>query len=374
MKIACSATSIVPSDSANSIQVMKVCGGLAQVAGSVSLWIPGEKEVPWKDLAVYYGLGTSFDVRWVYSRQVFRRYDFAWHALRQGGDWGADLLYTWMPQVGLAALLKGLPAILELHGPPTGRIGPLALKRFLHHPGQKRLLVITHALHRILERDFGITDQDSHFIQVAPNGVDIDHYTHLAEPNEARLSLGLPEKFTIGYTGHLYAGRGIDLLLRLAKAIPQVNFLWIGGKPDDVDQWRKKLTVAHIDNVQLTGFIENQTLPIYQAACEILLMPYESAISGSSGGNSAEYCSPMKMFDYLAVGRAIVTSDLPVFHEILNEKNAVFCPVGDFDAWHMALNNLIADGQKRVCLSTQAKNDASQYSWYSRELDALAGF
>ncbi len=66
-------------------------------------------------------------------------------------------------------------------------------------------------------------------------------------------------------------------------------------------------------------------------------MPYEREIGISSGGgHSAQVSSPMKMFEYLAAGRAIVASDLPVFREVLNERNAVLCPPERPAAWEGA--------------------------------------
>ena len=54
------------------------------------------------------------------------------------------------------------------------------------------------------------------------------------------------------------------------------------------------------------------------------MMPYGKMVAGSSGGNIAEVSSPMKMFEYMASGRVILTSDIPVLREVLNENNAVF--------------------------------------------------
>jgi glycosyltransferase involved in cell wall biosynthesis len=105
-------------------------------------------------------------------------------------------------------------------------------------------------------------------------------------------------------------------------------------------------------------------------------MPYERAIAGSSGGNSAEICSPMKMFDYLACGRAILTSDLPVIHEVLNQANACFCPPppGDLPAWTRALAGLLQDAPRRQALAAQAHLDSRRYSWQARARQALEGF
>ena len=100
-------------------------------------------------------------------------------------------------------------------------------------------------------------------------------------------------------------------------------------------------------------------------------MPYETSIAGSSGGNSAEICSPMKMFDYLSSGRVILTSDLSVLHEILNEKNAVFCPPEDPQAWSRILQELINDPEKCERLSRQARLDAENYSWKKRAERAI---
>ena len=209
---------------------------------------------------------------------------------------------------------------------------------------------------------------------ISPNGIDLERFANLPDPAEARRQLGLPEKPTAGYTGHLYAGRGTALLTELARRLPEVQFLWAGGREAEVQAWQARLKAEGLINVHLTGFIENRQLPLYQAAAEVLLMPYERAISGSSGGNSAGYASPMKMFEYMACGRAILTSDLPVIREVLNETNAVLCPPEDSTAWTEALSALLADEARRKALATQAWQDVQPYTWLERARRGLAGF
>jgi glycosyltransferase involved in cell wall biosynthesis len=384
MKIACVSTSQVPSTTANSIQLMKVCHALASLipgsctaglppsARQVRLWTPGKAVTPWEKLADHYGLVQPFELRWLQSWPVLRRYDFAMHAVQQARAWGADLIYTWLLPAAVLALQARLPVVLELHDLPTGSFGPSLFRNFLAHPGKRRLLVITHALAgRLGVESSRPLDVD---MQVAPNGVDLECYAGLPDAAEARRQLGLAEKLTAVYTGHLYSGRGIDLLAGLAGALPSVNFLWVGGRAEEVAAWKDKLAGLGVRNVVLTGFIENRRLPLYQAAGDVLLMPYERAIAGSSGGNSAEICSPMKMFDYLACGRAILTSDLPVIHEVLNNANACFCPPEDLPAWTKSLTDLVQDASRRQLLATQAQRDSTQYSWQARAFRALEGF
>jgi glycosyltransferase involved in cell wall biosynthesis len=373
MKIAVITTSQVPASTANSIQALKVCQALAQVNGKVRLWVPGDRPVEWSALTGQYGLHSPFDITWLPSNLVLRRYDFAWKALAEARRWGADAIYTWTAQAAVLALQHKLPVLYEVHDRPSGRIGPWLFRRIVQTPGKKRLLVITEALRKRLEQQFGLA-LPPEIVQIAPSGVDLERYAGLPDPPTARKMLGLPECVTVGYTGHFYAGRGADLLLALAKRFPQVQFLWVGGRPQDVEHWRQRLDAQGLANVTLTGFIENSRLAHYQAAADILLMPYERSVAVSGGGDTSDVCSPMKMFDYMAAGRAILSSDLPVLQEILNDCNAVFCSPDDPLAWQKALEALLNDSERRSSLAAQARQDVEQYTLQERARKSLANF
>ena len=140
-----------------------------------------------------------------------------------------------------------------------------------------------------------------------------------------------------------------------------------------IERWRKRLWEADINNVQLLGFVPNDRLPLVHAACDAFLMPYARRISVSSGGDTARFASPMKVFEYFAAKRAIISSDLPVLREVLNESNALLVPPEDVDAWHNALQTLISDSTFRKKLAKQAGKDADKYSWRNRAQNALAG-
>ena len=373
MRIACISASRVPSRAANSIQVMKVCQALAQLGHQVCLLVPGNTPIPWDQLADHYGLETPFEVEWLPAQARLKRYDFAWRAVNRAQAQRADVVYVWPLQAGVTALLRGLPVLLEMHGEPEGRLGPTLFRFFLRLRGKKRLLPITHALTAHLERIYRHTFSPGEVV-IGPNGVDLRRYEGLPDLAEARRMLGLPEITTAGYTGHLYPGRGIGLLVELARRYPHVHFLWVGGRPEDEETWRRELASQSLANVSLTGFVPNSRLPLYQAAADILLMPYERAIAGSSGGNSADYCSPMKMFEYMACGRAILSSDLPVLREVLNESNAVLCPPEDTEAWDVAFGALLDNSVQRQALGCRARQDVTAYTWQARACKALEGF
>jgi glycosyltransferase involved in cell wall biosynthesis len=319
----------------------------------------------------YYGLNSKFEIDWLHSRPQLHRYDLALDSVRKAHQMKADLCYVWFLQAGICSLIAGLPTILELHGPPEGRFGPLLFRLFQALPGEKRLLPITHALARQIQARFKTRP---HHMRVSPNGVDLQRYLNLPEPPVARAQLGLPSMLTVGYTGHLYPGRGMDLLAKLASCFPQAHFMWVGGKPSDVEQWRNRFKAKNITNITLIGFVENSCLPLYQAAADILLMPYAKVITGSSGGDSASYASPMKMFEYMATHRPIISSDLPVIREVLNETNAILCPPEDARCWAVALELLLSDPGKRRHLAERAWQDVQGYTWTERARNALSEF
>jgi glycosyltransferase involved in cell wall biosynthesis len=375
MKIVYISVSSIPSDRANSIQVMKVCQALAQAGQQVNLLTPAvQAEDPgWEVLARHYGLSTSFDIQFLRLLPVWDRRGFAWQAVRRARNLNADLIYTRTLPPAVLGLLAHIPVILEMHQQPGGSFGPIWYRQFLVLPGKKRMVPITRALKSALEHRFQPMLPENQVV-VAPSGVDLERYLNLPDPEIARSQLKLPSGWTIGCSGHLYKGRGMELVIELARRMPDVHFLWAGGNLQDVESWQQRLKQLDIKNITLTSFVPNRELPLYQAACEVLLIPYEKNFSNSGGENIADVSSPMKVFEYMAARRVIVSSDLPVLGEVLNPANAILCPPNDPDAWEKALRQLQLDPQTGQRLADQALLDVERYSWAARCRNILAGF
>jgi glycosyltransferase involved in cell wall biosynthesis len=246
--------------------------------------------------------------------------------------------------------------------------------------------VISRALADDLVEDNYLPD-DSQRLQVLPDGVDLRRYQDLPAPRESREILSAefqkqnlengsifsPVKFTVGYTGHLYPGRGVSLMMDIAARMPEINFLIVGGEKSDVSKLKNEATDRRLENVTLTGFIPNAALPKYQAACDVLLMPYQSQVSASSGGDIGRYLSPMKLFEYLACGRAICSSDLPVLREILSPETAVILPPDKVDSWIEAIQMLSENPILRNEMGDNARTAAQNYSWEARAESIFMG-
>jgi len=392
MKIAIIAPTFIPAKRANTLQVMKMTDAIMKLGHQVRLAVPeasGRTRIDsqrWEDTATYYGISNKFPIDYLSAKSSLRRYDYAWYAVRWARQWEADLIYTRLPQAAALAAFQGYKTILEMHDFPQGFFGPVLFSRFLQGEGAIRLVVISEALTADLHEKFGSPEKPP-FTQIIPDGVDLIRYSDLPDPDESRSKLlpelqqylekseshQYPERFTAGYTGHLYPGRGVHLILELAKRLPNLNFLIVGGENQDVNRVKDIVDEQGLQNVIITGFIPNAELPLYQAACDVLLMPYQRQVAASSGGDIARYLSPMKLFEYMACGRAICSSDLPVLREVLSEEIAVLLSPEDIDSWVAALRDLQDNPAHRKSMANKARQAVGQYSWDKRAQKILEG-
>jgi glycosyltransferase involved in cell wall biosynthesis len=365
MKIAYISTAEVPSTRANSLQVMKVCQALVQLGEDVRLYLPGEGVEDWAVLTDTYGLVERFSIERFPARAIFNKLDFAYKTVARALQEKNDLVYTRMPWAALIARARGLKSVLEMHDLPTGRFGPLVYCLYLRQRNPGLTVYITAALKELVDKSSGVQARPAEYA-IAPDGVDLARYDQLPGARKARAELGLPEHFTAVYSGGFYPGRGLEVLEPLAQAFPQVQFLWVGGSAEQVAHWQSRLDTNAVKNVTLTGFIANHRLPLYQAAADVLLMPYSRSFGGSGGGNIARVSSPLKLFEYLASGRAILASDLPVLREVLNEKTACLYAPEDFADLCRKFAQLVSDHGWRKRLGEAARLSAQAYDWKTR--------
>ena len=129
------------------------------------------------------------------------------------------------------------------------------------------------------------------------------------------------------------------------------------------------------DNVDCAGYIPHGRVAEFLAPCDVLVAPYQERVTPHGGsGDIAAFFSPMKLFEYMALGKAILCSDLPVLHEVLDEQVGVFVPSSDVQAWTHAIASLDDDRNRLRTLGERARlRFLDRHTWEQRAQRVLAG-
>jgi glycosyltransferase involved in cell wall biosynthesis len=163
----------------------------------------------------------------------------------------------------------------------------------------------------------------------------------------------------------------MEIIEPLAQACPWADFQVVGGTERDVQRWRRRL--RGVENVTLHGFVPHDRAAQFRHACDVLLAPYQESVSTSGHDDPAEWMSPLKIFEYMAAGKPMLCSRLPVLHEVLtHDENAWLCDPNDPADWAEALTRLRNRPEKRVQLGERARREFERHhTWSSRAQKVL---
>jgi glycosyltransferase involved in cell wall biosynthesis len=161
-------------------------------------------------------------------------------------------------------------------------------------------------------------------ILLAPNGVDLESYeeVHRYEKHELRRELGLPQNHpVICYTGQLGPGRNVEMLIAALKHLDQEILLVLVGGNRQQDLQRIQAFVVSEKLTERVILRGHEPAPItwrFQMAADVLAIPYASYLA------TAEWCSPLKLAEYLATGIPIVAFPLPSLQSVLHQEDVVW--------------------------------------------------
>jgi glycosyltransferase involved in cell wall biosynthesis len=174
---------------------------------------------------------------------------------------------------------------------------------------------------------------------------------------------------TVVWVGTLQFWKGLTLLLEAIAASPGLRLKVVGGgKPENERKLRDEITRLRIaDRVELTGPVPQTRVPelVRNAACAVHPLPPEHSIS-------ARFTSPLKLYEYLAMGLPIVAADVPSVREVLTDgKNARLYEAGSAGALAQALREVAGN---RVLAERLSCKDASAFSYSARAQKLVALF
>jgi glycosyltransferase involved in cell wall biosynthesis len=220
---------------------------------------------------------------------------------------------------------------------------------------------------------------DADRILVNPNGVDPDRYTPAIDGAPVARRLGFGGKTVIGFISTFQPWHGADVLARAFVRVISDNpacaesalLLMIGAGPG-LPAVKRIVADAGLEPlVHFTGLVDQEAAPDYLAACDILASPHVPNADGSPF-----FGSPTKLFEYMAMGKAIVASDLDQIGEVLRHgETAWMVPPGDVEALADGMTRLLADSALRSRLGVAVRRAALlHHTWrahVTRTLEAL---
>jgi len=244
-----------------------------------------------------------------------------------------------------------------MHAPPNrDGIDRWYFERIIGSRNFLRLIVISESLKKTYAHYTTLQNR----ILVAHDGAD-------ADPETSTISWDDASQFHVGYVGHLYRGRGVQLMAAIARRLPWVTMHLVGGTDEDLAYWKDHIQTT--PNIIFHGFQEPKHTAKFRRSCDALLAPYEEKVSiGKSMFDTSGWMSPLKIFEYMSAGKPIICSDFPVLHEVLtHNENALLCAPNAIDAWTEAITQLKEDPALAKRIAANARRDLERhYTWKTR--------
>lgn len=260
-----------------------------------------------------------------------------------------------------------IPYVLEINAPLMYEVG-----RYYSHiyqeigreienklfAGADKIIVVSNILKNYLV-NYGVIEEK---IRVVPNGVDENIFHPSTSGENVRRKYHLEDKEVICFAGSLHQQwQGIDDLLKSAKIIssikPSVRFLIIGNT-----EGQEEILKTAPDNVVFTGEIPHSEVPTYLAAADILVAPYKLEEVFKDIGF---YNSPVKLFEYMAMGKPIIASNIGQIGEILEHgKTGLLIEPGNYKELTEYILTLLEDEQLKRKLGKNARSEVEKkYTW-----------
>lgn len=304
---------------------------------------------------------------------IYNNFRFSDRALPEISNQQPDLIYQRYARFSWAgveaAARMGIPLFLEYNGSEVwvgrywDRVDKLdLLARFerLNLKAAARILVVSEVERENLLRA-GVNNEK---LVLNPNGVDVDRFKPGVSGERVRNELGISaDEIVVGFVGTFGPWHGVEVLAQAITQMPQhpvMRFVLVGSgalRSRVEDILRERQMMQH---VIFTGAISHDRVPLVLDACDILVSPHVPLKDGS-----AFFGSPTKLFEYMAMGKAIVASRLGQIGEVLaHEETALLVEPGNAGELVRAIQRLSHSRELREQLGAAARREAvAKHTW-----------
>lgn len=313
MKICYISNSAAPSSNASSLQTAKLCEGLSKLGHEVKLILPdtGYKN----DYFKFYNIKKKFSLEKIKFFKSFPKgifyYLYTFISIYKSEIKKKDIYITRNFFTSLILSIFKKNHILEIHDDidVEGRIIKFLIRNLeiLNLKPLRKIITTTFSLKKKYTNDYNVKAQK---IQVLHNASSLG-------PNFKKFKKK-KKCLNIGYFGSLFESRGIKLIIDLSISDKENQYYIYGGSKADIDSLKKKYKNR---NLHLSPYLPYSKVEKKIRGIDVCLLPYKSKITVSGNiGDISKYTSPLKIFDYMILGKLIVCTNLPVLKEILKDK------------------------------------------------------
>lgn len=197
-----------------------------------------------------------------------------------------------------------------------------------------------------------------------PNGVDPEEFHPDIDGSEVRKQYGFTDEIVVGFIGTFTRWHGVETLFEAAEIVakknPRMRFLFI-GEGDLRTALQHRAEEQGLDTTcTFTGLVPHHKAALHLAACDILVSPHLGFEDGTKF-----FGSPTKLFEYMAMGKAIIASKLEQIGEIITDGvNGFHMAPGNAQQLAELIVQLAHDGALRKRLGAQARQDViNKYTW-----------
>lgn len=163
------------------------------------------------------------------------------------------------------------------------------------------------------------------------------------------------------YTGSLYKDRGIERLLKLAKDFSNLDFLVVGGPDNDAEVFEKEAKELQLINIIFLGYVDHRYIPFYLSKSDILLALWSKSVP------TINYCSPLKIFEYMNANKLIIADGFITIKEVLKDReNALLCQPDNYDSLKSKVQEVIDDKDLLKIGTDNKQLIEKKYSWKRR--------
>jgi glycosyltransferase involved in cell wall biosynthesis len=273
----------------------------------------------------------------------------------QGVDWAG----VWL------ARSIGVPLVLEVNAPvayEAALIRDKAVSRFYEHCQSEnwreadRITAVSRELRDHIVSQ-GVASQK---VVVNPNGVAVDRLDpRLFDAASVIQEYHINAGSVVGFTGTLRHWQGVQSLLKafviVTERIPRATLLVVGGGPEA--KWLRKEAedLGVRKSVRFVGWVDHNTVPRFLSAMDVCVAPYEPI--------SLFYFSPIKVLEYMAMGKAIVASRQGQIVSLVEGCGSLFEP-GQVAMMAEQICDLLQSPSKARRLGNKARRKVlTGYSW-----------